>query len=223
MMAAAFVGLFCRDVRLALRHGGDTGLVLAFFVLSVVLFPFGVGPEPEVLARLAPGILWVAALLAALLSLDRLFLPDYEDGGLDLIALSPLPLELAALAKCAAHWISTGVPLALVSPALGFVVDLEPRSIGTLVASLLIGTPALSLIGGVAAALTLGARRQGVLLSLLVLPLYVPPLVFGAGAVEASAFGTGPRVDLLLLGALTLAALPLCPWAAAAALRQALE
>ena len=222
-MTAAFVGLFCRDLRLALRHGGDTGLVLAFFVLSVVLFPFGVGPEPEVLARLAPGILWVAALLAALLSLDRLFLPDYEDGELDLVALSPLPLELAALAKCAAHWASTGVPLALVSPALAFVVDLEPRAIGTLFASLLIGTPALSLIGGVAAALTLGARRQGVLLSLLVLPLYVPPLVFGAGAVEASAFGTGPRVDLLLLGALTLAALPLCPWAAAAALRQALE
>lgn len=222
-MRAAFIGVFRRDLRLALRQGGDTGLVLAFFVLVVVLFPFGVGPEPEVLTRLAPGILWVAALLAALLSLDRLFLPDYEDGGLDLVALSPLPLELSALAKCAAHWVSTGLPLALVSPALALVVDLEPRAIAALVASLLIGTPALSLIGGVAAALTLGARRQGVLLSLLVLPLYVPPLVFGAGAVEASALGTGPRVDLLLLGALALAALALCPWAAAAALRQALE
>jgi heme exporter protein B len=222
-MTEAFVGLFRRDLRLALRQGGDTLLVLAFFVLSVVLFPFGVGPEPEVLARLAPGVLWVAALLAALLSLDRLFLPDYEDGGLDLIALSPLPLELAALAKCFAHWISTGLPLALISPALALVVDLEPRAIAILVASLLIGTPALSLIGGMAAALTLGARRQGVLLSLLVLPLYVPPLVFGAGAVEAAALGTGPRVDLLLLGALSLAALSLCPWAAAAALRQALE
>lgn len=223
MIVAAFLALFRRDLRLALRQGGDTALVVAFFVLTVVLFPFGVGPEPEVLARSAPGILWVAALLAALLSLDRLFLPDYEDGSLDLIALSPLPLELAALAKSAAHWVSTGVPLALISPALALVVNLDPRAIATLLASLLIGTPALSLIGGVAAALTLGARRQGVLLSLLVLPLYVPPLIFGAGAVEAAALGMPPRVDLLLLGALTLAALSLCPWAAAAALRQALE
>lgn len=220
---AGFLGLFRRDLRLALRQGGDTGLVLAFFVLAVVLFPFGVGPEAEVLARIAAGILWVAALLAALLSLDRLFQPDYEDGGLDVIALSPLPLELAVLAKCAAHWVSTGLPLAVVSPALALVVDLDPRAIATLFASLLVGTPVLSLIGSVAAALTLGARRQGVLLSLLVLPLYVPPLIFGAGAVEASVLGTGPRVDLLLLGALTLAALPLCPWASAAALRQALE
>ena len=220
---AGFLGLFRRDLRLALRHGGDAGLVLAFFVLAVVLFPFGVGPEPEVLRRVAAGILWVAALLAALLSLDRLFQPDFEDGGLDLIALSPLPFELAVLAKCAAHWVSTGLALVLVSPALALVVDLDPRAIGTLMLSLLIGTPVLSLIGSVAAALTLGARRQGVLLSLLVLPLYVPPLIFGAGAVEASALGTGPRADLLLLGALTLAALPLCPWATAAALRQALE
>jgi len=220
---AGFLGLFRRDLRLALRQSGDTGLVLAFFVLAVVLFPFGVGPEPEALARSAAGILWVAALLAALLSLDRLFQPDFDDGGLDLIVLSPLPLELAVLAKCAAHWVSTGLPLAVASPALALVVDLDPRAIATLVLSLLIGTPVLSLIGAVAAALTLGARRQGVLLSLLVLPLYVPPLIFGAGAVEASAIGTGPRPDLLLLGALTLAALPLCPWATAAALRQALE
>ncbi len=220
---AGFFGLFRRDLRLALRQGGDTGLVLAFYVLAVVLFPFGVGPEPQVLERVAAGILWVAALLAALLSLDRLFQPDYEDGGLDLIALSPLSLELAVLAKCAAHWVATGLPLALVSPALALVVDLDPRAIMTLVLSLLIGTPVLSLIGSVAAALTLGARRQSVLLSLLVLPLYVPPLIFGAGAVEASELGTGPRVDLLLLGALTLAALPLCPWASAAALRQSLE
>ncbi len=217
-----FCALFRRELRLALRQSGDTGLVLAFFVLTVVLFPFGVGPEPEILARVAPGILWVAALLAALLSLDRLFLPDFEDGGLDQIALSPFPLELAALAKCAAHWVSSGLPLAVVSPALALIVDLDPGAIGALFISLLIGTPVLSLIGGVAAALTLGARRQGVLLSLLVLPLYVPPLVFGAGAVEAAAIGAGPRADLLLLGALTLAALPLCPLAAAAALRQAL-
>jgi heme exporter protein B len=220
---AAFIGLFRRDLRLALRQGGDTGLVLGFFVLAVVLFPLGIGPEPAVLQRVGAGIVWVAALLAALLSLDRLFQSDYQDGGLELLALSSLPLELAVLAKCAAHWVATGLPLALTSPFLAFLVDLEPDTIPTLTLGLLVGTPALSLIGSVAAALTLGARRQGALLSLLVLPLYVPPLVFGAGAVEASAAGTGARAHLLILGALTLAALPLCPWASAAALRQALE
>ncbi len=220
---AAFIGLFRRDLRLALRQGGDTGLVLGFFVLAVVLFPFGVGPEPAILQRIGAGILWVAALLAALLSLDRLFETDYQDGGLDLLALSSLPLELAVLAKCAAHWVATGLPLALVSPFLAVLVDLEPSAILTLLTSLLIGTPALSLIGSVAAALTLGARRQGVVLSILVLPLYVPPLIFGAGAVEATASGLGARPHLLVLGALTLAALALCPWASAAALRQALE
>jgi heme exporter protein B len=220
---AALLAVFRRDLYLALRQGGDTALVLGFFVLAVVLFPFGVGPEPEILRRVAAGILWVAALLAALLSLDRLYQADYEDGGLDLIVLSPVPLELAVLAKCAAHWAVTGLPLALLSPLLAFVVDLDPAAFPTLLLSLLVGTPVLNLIGSVAAALTLGARRQGVLLSLLVLPLYVPPLVFGAGAVEASATGTGPRADLYILGALTLAALPLCPWASAAALRLALE
>jgi heme exporter protein B len=220
---AAFIGLFRRDLRLALRQGGDTGLVLGFFVLAVVLFPLGVGPEPMVLQRIGAGIVWVAALLAALLSLDRLFQSDYQDGGLEMLALSSLPLELAVLAKCAAHWVATGLPLALTSPFLALLVNLEPGEIPVLTFGLLLGTPALSLIGSVAAALTLGARRQGVLLSLLVLPLYVPPLVFGAGAVEASAVGTGGRAHLLILGALTLAALPLCPWASAAALRQALE
>jgi heme exporter protein B len=222
-MAAAFIGLFRRDLRLALRQGGDTGLVLGFFVLAVVLFPLGVGPEPAVLQRIGAGIVWVAALLAALLSLDRLFQSDYQDGGLEMLALSSLSLELAVLAKCAAHWVATGLPLALTSPFLALLVDLEPDVIPVLTLGLLLGTPALSLIGSVAAALTLGARRQGVLLSLLVLPLYVPPLVFGAGAVEASVAGTGGRAHLLILGALSLAALPLCPWASAAALRQALE
>jgi heme exporter protein B len=219
----AFIGVFRRDLGLALRQGGDTGLVLGFFVLAVVLFPLGVGPEAAVLQRIGAGIIWVAALLAALLSLDRLFQSDYQDGGLELLALSSLPLELAVLAKCAAHWVATGLPLALISPFLAFLVDLDAEAIPTLTLGLLVGTPALSLIGSVAAALTLGARRQGALLSLLVLPLYVPPLVFGAGAVEASATGTGARAHLLILGALTLAALPLCPWASAAALRQALE
>src|SRR5262249_716916 len=175
---AAFIGLFRRDLRLALRQGGDAGLVLGFFVLAVVVFPLGVGPEPAVLQRIGAGIVWVAALLAALLSLDRLFEPDYQDGGLELLALSSLPLELAVLAKCSAHWVATGLPLALSSPLLAFLVDLDPKVIPTLLLSLLIGTPALSLVGAVAAALTLGARRQGVVLSILVLPLYVPPLVF---------------------------------------------
>jgi heme exporter protein B len=223
MMRAVFIGLFRRDLALALRQSGDTGLVLGFFVLAVVLFPFGVGPEPQMLARIGAGIVWVAALLAALLSLDRLFQTDYEDGGLELIALAPLPLELAVLAKTAAHWVATGLPLTLLSPLLALLLGLAPAAILGLVAGLLLGTPALSLIGGVGAALTLGARRQGALLSLLVLPLYVPPLVFGAGAVEASLIGAGMRDHLLLLTALTLAALPLCPWATAAALRQALE
>jgi heme exporter protein B len=220
---AAFIAVFRRDLRLALRQGGDSGLVLGFFVLAVVLFPLGVGPEPAVLQRVGAGIVWVAALLAALLSLDRLFQADYQDGGLDLLALSGLPLELTVVAKCAAHWVASGLPLTVISPVLAFVVALEPDAIPVLVLSLLIGTPALSLLGGVGAALSLGARRQGALLSLLILPLYVPPLVFGAGAVEAAATGSGARAHLLILGALSLATLALCPWATAAALRQALE
>jgi heme exporter protein B len=220
---ATFIAVFRRDLRLALRQGGDTGLVLGFFVLAVVLFPLGVGPEPAVLQRVGAGIVWVAALLAALLSLDRLFQVDYQDGGLDLLALSGLPLELTVVAKCAAHWVASGLPLTMISPVLAFVVALEPDAIPVLVLSLLIGTPALSLLGGVGAALSLGARRQGALLSLLILPLYVPPLVFGAGAVEATATGSGARAHLLILGALSLVTLALCPWASAAALRQALE
>jgi heme exporter protein B len=220
---AAFIAVFRRDLRLALRQGGDTGLVLGFFVLAVVLFPLGVGPEPAVLQRVGAGIVWVAALLAALLSLDRVFQADYQDGGLDLLALSDLPLELTVVAKCAAHWVASGLPLTVISPVLAFVVAVEPNAIPVLVLSLLIGTPGLSLLGGVGAALSLGARRQGALLSLLILPLYVPPLVFGAGAVEAAAAGSGARAHLLILGALSLATLALCPWATAAALRQALE
>jgi len=219
----AFLGLFRRDLSLALRHGGDTGLVIGFFVLAVILFPFGVGPEPERLQRIGAGVVWVAALLAALLSLDRLFEADYRDGELDLLALSNLPLELAVLAKCAAHWVGTGLPLALTSPLLALLVNLDRSAIGMLFASLLIGTPSLSLIGSVGAALSLGARRQGVVLALLVLPLYIPPLIFGAGAVEASEAGNGARAYLLILGAMSLAALAFCPWASAAALRQALE
>lgn len=218
-----YLGLFRREVLLALRQGGEIGLALGFFVLAVVLFPLGVGPEVEVLRRIGPGIIWVAALLAAVLSLDRLFAADYTDGGLDLLALSAMPLEGAVLAKCAAHWVTTGLPLTLVSPFLGLLVDLDAYSIAILMAGLLIGTPALSLLGAIAAGLTLGARRPGVLSSLIVLPLYLPVLIFGAGAVEAGVAGGGARPHLLLLGALSLAALPLAPLATAAALRQALD
>jgi heme exporter protein B len=220
---AAFLGLVRRDLRLAWRQGGESGLVLGFFVLAVMLFPFGVGPERDVLARIGAGIIWVAALLAALLSLERLFQPDYEDGGLELIVLGAMPLELAALAKCAAHWVTTGLPLTVMSPVLALLVDLDPRAIPVLMLSLLIATPLLSLIGAIGAALTLGARRPGVLSSLIVLPLYVPPLIFGAAAVEASAAGDPVSSQLMILGAMTLAALPLAPLAIAAALRQALD
>jgi heme exporter protein B len=222
-MAATVLGLFRRDLRLSLRQGGDAGLVIGFFVLAVLLFPLGVGPEPQLLARIAAGIVWTAALLAAVLSLDRLFAGDFADGGLDLIVLAPAPLELAVLAKVAAHWVTTALPLIVVSPVLAIIVDLDARAIPMLALGLLIGTPALSLLGAIAAALTLGARRPGVLIALLVLPLYLPPLIFGTAAVEAALIGESPTGDLLLLGALSLAALPLAPWAAAAALRQALE
>jgi heme exporter protein B len=220
---APYLGLFRRELLLAFRQGGELGLALGFFVLAVVLFPLGVGPEAEILRRISAGIIWVAALLAAVLSLDRLFAADYIDGGLDLLALSAMPLEGVVIAKCAAHWVTTGLPLTIVSPFLAELVDMDAAAIPMLVLGLLIGTPALSLLGAIAAALTLGARRPGVLSSLIVLPLYLPVLIFGAGAVEAGLAGTGARPHLLLLGALSLAALPLAPIATAAALRQALE
>jgi heme exporter protein B len=217
------LGLFWCELRLSVRQGGDIGLVLGFFVLAVLMFPFGVGPEPLLLGRIGAGIIWVAALLASVLSLDRLFATDYADGGLDLIALSPAPLELVVLAKGAAHWVTTGLALTAISPVLAILVDLDPGAIPVLMLGLLVGTPALSLLGAIAAALTLGARRPGILVSLLVLPLYLPPLIFGTGTVEAVLAGEGARAHLLLLGAVTLAALPLAPLAAAAALRQALD
>ncbi len=217
------LGLFWCDLRLSVRQGGDFGLVLGFFVLAVLMFPFGVGPEPELLGRIGAGIIWVAALLASVLSLERLFAADHADGGLDLLALSPAPLEFIVLAKGAAHWVTTGLPLVVMSPVLAIFVDLDPRAIPVLTLGLLIGTPALSLLGAIAAALTLGARRPGILVSLLVLPLYLPVLIFGTGAVEAVLAAQGARAHLLLLGAATLAALPLAPLAAAAALQQALD
>ncbi len=218
-----YFALFRFELLLALRQSGEVGLALGFFVLAVVLFPLGVGPELEILRRIGPGIIWVAALLAAVLSLDRLFAGDHSDGGLDVLALSTLPLEGVVLVKCAAHWVTTGLLLTALSPFLALLMNLDPAAIPLLVAGLLIGTPALSLVGAIIAALTLGVRRPGVLISLLVLPLYLPVLIFGAGAVEAGIAGIGARSYLLLLGAFSLGALPLAPLAAASALRQALD
>ena len=215
--------LVARDLRLALRQGGDAAMVIGFFVLKVILFPFGVGPEPQLLQRIAPGIIWVTALLAALLSLERLFQADYEDGSLEALVLLPLPLEAQVLAKCLAHWLVTGLPLTLVAPLLGLLLHLDLAGYPALVLGMALGTPILSLLGAIGAALSLGARRGGVLLSLMVLPLYIPVLIFGVAAVEAESAGLAARPHLLLLAALLLAALALVPFAAAGALRQAVE
>lgn len=220
---SGFAALVGRDLRLVWRRPGDVAVVLAFFVVATTLFPLGIGPEANVLARIAAGVLWCAALFSALLSLDRLFTADFEDGTLDLLLLAPWPLELAALAKCCAHWIVTGLPLAALAPVLGVAFGLGPEVLQALAVTLLVGTPTLSLIGGLAAALTLGARKSGALLALLALPLCVPTLIFGAGAIEALATGGDFGAHLAVLAALALVALATTPWAIAAALRQAGE
>ncbi len=211
--------LLLRDLRLAFRSGGGFGLGLAFFLLLAVLVPLGVGSDPAVLARIAPGILWVGALLACLLSLDRLFALDHEDGSLDLLATSPLPLEGAVAVKALAHWLVTGLPLTLLAPGLGVLLNLPPAGYGWLVVSLVLGTPALSIVGAFGAAVTVGLRRGGLLLSLLVLPMYVPTLIFGAEVVRRGAEGMALATPLALLAAISLMAAALLPFAAAAALR----
>jgi heme exporter protein B len=211
--------LLLRDLRLALRSGGGFGLGLAFFLILAVLVPLGVGAEGGVLGRIAPGILWVGALLACLLSLDRIFALDHEDGSLDLLATSPLPLEGVVAVKALAHWLVTGLPLTLLAPALGVLLNLAPTAYGWLVLSLLLGTPTLSIVGAFGAALTVGLRRGGLLLSLLVLPLYVPTLIFGAEVVRRGADGMALGTPLALLAAISLGAAALLPFAAAAALR----
>jgi heme exporter protein B len=217
-----FARIVARDLRLALRQGSDASTVVLFFVLTACLFPFGVGPEPAVLARIAPGVIWVTVLLAVLLSLEHLFLADYEDGSLELLRLAPMPLELTVLAKVAAHWLTTGVPLVAAAPILALLLNMNLDGLLVMVAALLLGTPVMSLVGAVGAALALGARRGGILVPLLVLPLYIPVLIFGVGALDAAIGGFAVRPHLLVLGGLLLAALPLCPWVSAAALRQAL-
>jgi heme exporter protein B len=218
-----FTRILRREIKLCLRERAESALVVLFFVLGAVLFPFGVGPEPNMLARVAAGIVWVMALFAAMLSLERLFQTDFEDGSLELLVLTPLPLELTALAKAAAHWLTTALPLIVAAPIIAVMLRLPTDAVPTLVLAMLLGTPALSMVGAVGASLTLGARRGGVLLSLLVLPLMVPVLIFGAAAVDAALGGQAARPHLMILAALSLAALVLCPFAAAAAVRQALE
>ncbi len=212
-----------RDLRLALRNPADSATVVLFFVLTVVLFPFGIGPEPQILARIAAGVVWVTALLACLLSFDRLFQLDAEDGSLEMLALAPAPLELVVAGKCLAHWLTTGLPLIAASPLMALMLGLPASGYTALIASLLLGTPTLSLVGAIGSALTLGARRGGVLLPLLVLPLYIPVLIFAVAAVDAAISGLAVRPHLLLLGGLLALALPLAPLAAAACVRQSLE
>lgn len=198
-------------------------LAVIFFVLGAMLFPLGVGPEARLLAAVAAGLIWVMALLATLLALDRLFQADWRDGALELMALAPESLALIVAAKCLAHWLVTGLPMAVAAPLMALLLNLHADGWPVLIAALLLGGPALSLIGAVCAALIVGARRGGVLMTLLALPLYIPTLIFGAGAVQAAIGGFDASGHLAAMAAITLASAALCPWAAAAALRQAME
>jgi heme exporter protein B len=218
-----FLWIIRRDLLLAMRRRADVLTTLFFFIIVVSLFPLGVGPEMNMLRIMAPGVVWVAALLASMLSLGRMFSGDHLDGTLEQMLISPQSLSLLVLGKAMAHWLVTGIPLVLMAPVLGIQYDLPGDALLVLTASLLLGTPVLSLIGAIGAALTLGLRGGGVLVSLLVLPLYIPVLIFGAGAVEASAAGLGAGAHMSLLGAFLLASLVLAPWTAAVSLRISME
>ena len=215
--------LLRRDLGLASRSAGETSLGLAFFVIALSLFPFGIGASADLLARIGAGVIWVLALLAVLLGLDRLWQADFDDGSLELMALSTVPLELLAAAKCAAHWLTSGLLLVLASPLLALLMNLPPEAAWVLPTALLLGTPTLTLIGSIGSALLLGSRRGSVLTALLVLPLYIPVLIFGVAAVEGVLVGLGSPAPFLILAAMLLAALALAPFATAAALRLALE
>ena len=218
-----FAAVLQRDLLLAMRRRSDVLTTFFFFVIVVSLFPLGVGPEPQTLREIAPGVVWVAALLASMLALTRLLAADHADGTLEQLVLAPQPLVLMVLAKILGHWLVTGVPLVLIAPLLGLQFDLPVDAVVVMTAGLLIGTPVLSMVGAIGAALTLGTRGGGGLLALLVLPLYIPVLIFGAGAVSSGAAGTGAAAHLSLLGAFFLVSLVLAPWATAAAIRIALE
>ena len=222
-MLAAARSIIYRDLLVAMRRRSDVGVALLFFVIVVSLFPLGVGPEPALLSSIAPGVIWVAALLSSLLSLERLFAADHADGTLEQLALSSAPLGVVVSAKAFAHWVVSGLPLVAIAPLLALQYGLPPSLYGVLALSLLLGTPVLSMIGAIGAALTLGLRGGGVLLALLVLPLFVPILVLGAGSVEMAAAGLGGHGQLLLLAAMLVLAAAFAPWAIAAALRISLE
>ena len=222
-LMTGFMVVLRRDLRVSIRRRSDTFSTLIFFVMVVSLFPLGVGPEPQLLRTMAPGVLWVAAMLASMLSLPRLFSDDHSDGTLEQILLSTHPLALLMLGKTLAHWLGSGLPLVLLSPVLALQFDLSASATGVLVWSLLLGTPVLSLVGSMGAALTVGLRGSSVLLSLLVLPLTIPVLIFGAGAVEAHIAGLGVAGHFSLLGALLVVTLMAAPWVAAAALRISME
>lgn len=217
------IALLIRDLKLAFRAGGGFGLSLAFFLILCVLVPFGVGPNPDLLETIAPGILWVGALLACLLSLDRIFQLDFEDGSLDLLATAPLPLEGVALAKSTAHWITTGLPLTVSAAPLGQLLNLSSEALPWLVAGLALGTPALSMIGAFGAALTVGLKRGGLLISLLVLPLYMPTLLFGAEIARRGSEGQDAITPLLMVAGLSAACVAILPFATAQALRMNLR
>lgn len=223
MNAHAFMAVLRRDLQLAMRRKSEVLTAVFFFVVVAALFPLGIGPEMNTLRTVAPGVLWVGALLSSMLALQRLFEADYRDGTLEQMVLSPASMPLLVAAKLLAHWLVSGVPLVLLAPVLGLQFDLPSESLLTLTLTLLVGTPVLSLIGGIGAALTLGVRGGGVLLSLLVLPLFIPVLVFGAGAVEAQASGLGAQAHLSILMAMLLPAAFFSPLACSAALRIALE
>lgn len=212
-----------RDLLMVMRRKSEVLTALFFFVIVSSLFPLGIGPEPALLRKIAPGVLWVGALLATMLGLQRMFAADHADGTLEQMAISPTPLVLLVLGKIVAHWLVSGLPLVLMAPVLGIQFDLDAGALGVLMLALLLGTPLLSFIGAIGAALTLGVRGGGVLLSLLVLPLYVPALIFGAGAVESHISGLGAGGHLSLLAAILALAVFFAPWAATAALRIALE
>ncbi|RLK11040.1 heme exporter protein CcmB [Ruegeria conchae] len=213
------IALLLRDLKLAFRAGSGFGLGLAFFLIVTVLVPFSVGPQSSLLSTIAPGVLWLGALLACLLSLDRLLALDWEDGSLDLLATAPLPLESVVTIKALAHWLTTGLPLVLAAPFLGVLLNLPVPGFSWLVISLLLGTPAMSVIGTFGAALTVGLKRGGLLLSLLVLPLYVPTLIFGAEVARRGATGMETQTPLLMLAGITAATVALLPFASAAVLR----
>ena len=222
-ISSIFFNIIKRDIKLAWSQGGTASMTLGFFLIAISLFPLGIGPESSILARIGPGVIWVIALLACLLSLDRLFQADFEDGSLDDLTLSPINLELVVIAKTFAHWLATILPVILISPLLGALLNIPNTGYKMLILSLMVGTPALSLIGSIGAALTVALRRGGVLLTLLILPLYIPTLIFGVGAVSASITLTDPLPHLALTGAVSLIALIITPFASAAALRLALE